>query len=164
MMGDLKFNERREQMLYAWSSTRDQFHLTIEERSPHPCIQIGPPRPLDAAERVEAVRTLRAAGLIGPTKWRAAYAIPILVHERRDGAQLDLGPLSIERVNHAIDDARTLLANEGYDPVYGARPLKRVIQNRLQNALANAILTGEFPEGSLIKVDAQHGELTFARA
>jgi ATP-dependent Clp protease ATP-binding subunit ClpB len=60
------------------------------------------------------------------------------------------------------DEAKTLLANEGYDPVYGARPLKRVIQNRLQNSLANAILTGEFPEGSTIKVDAQHGELTFA--
>jgi ATP-dependent Clp protease ATP-binding subunit ClpB len=60
------------------------------------------------------------------------------------------------------DDAKTLLANEGYDPVYGARPLKRVIQSRLQNSLANAILTGEFPEGSKIQVDAQHGELTFA--
>ncbi|SFH85790.1 ATP-dependent chaperone ClpB [Planctomicrobium piriforme] len=62
------------------------------------------------------------------------------------------------------DDAKTLLANEGYDPVYGARPLKRVIQNRLQNALANAILTGEFEEGSTIKVDTQHGELTFGEA
>jgi ATP-dependent Clp protease ATP-binding subunit ClpB len=60
------------------------------------------------------------------------------------------------------DDAKTLLANEGYDPVYGARPLKRVIQSRLQNALANAILTGEFPEGSTIQVDTQHGEFTFA--
>ncbi|WP_437221786.1 ATP-dependent chaperone ClpB [Planctomicrobium sp. SH661] len=59
------------------------------------------------------------------------------------------------------DDAKTLLANEGYDPVYGARPLKRVIQNRLQNALANAILTGEFAEGSTIHVGTQHGELTF---
>ena len=44
----------------------------------------------------------------------------------------------------------TLLANEGYDPTYGARPLKRVIQSRLQNSLANAILGGEFPEGSTI--------------
>ena len=61
------------------------------------------------------------------------------------------------------DDAKALLANEGYDPVYGARPLKRVIQNRLQNALANAILSGEFPEGSTILVDNQHGELTFKR-
>ncbi len=52
------------------------------------------------------------------------------------------------------DNAKTLLAEEGYDPVYGARPLKRVIQQRLQNALANRILSGELPEGSTIQVDA----------
>jgi ATP-dependent Clp protease ATP-binding subunit ClpB len=52
------------------------------------------------------------------------------------------------------DQAKTLLAEEGYDPVYGARPLKRVIQQRLQNALANRILSGELPEGSTIHVDA----------
>jgi ATP-dependent Clp protease ATP-binding subunit ClpB len=59
------------------------------------------------------------------------------------------------------DDAKTLLANEGYDPQYGARPMRRVIQNRLQNALANAILSGEFEPGSTIYVDVQHGEFTF---
>jgi ATP-dependent Clp protease ATP-binding subunit ClpB len=64
---------------------------------------------------------------------------------------------------HVTDDAKTLLANEGYDATYGARPLKRVIQNRLQNSLANAILSGEFPEGSTIVVDAQHGEFSFRR-
>ena len=52
------------------------------------------------------------------------------------------------------DEAKSLLAEEGYDPVYGARPLKRVIQQRLQNALANRILSEEFPEGSHIHVDA----------
>jgi ATP-dependent Clp protease ATP-binding subunit ClpB len=60
------------------------------------------------------------------------------------------------------DAAKTLLANEGYDPVYGARPLKRVIQNRLQNSLANSLLSGEFEPGATIHVDNQHGELTFA--
>ncbi|QDT52471.1 Chaperonin protein ClpB [Caulifigura coniformis] len=59
------------------------------------------------------------------------------------------------------DDAKTLLANEGYDPMYGARPMRRVIQNRLQNALANAILSGEFGEGATISVDVQNGEFTF---
>lgn len=59
------------------------------------------------------------------------------------------------------DEARTLIGNEGYDPQYGARPLKRVIQQRLQNSLANAILGGEFPEGSTIHVDSQNGEFTF---
>ena len=61
------------------------------------------------------------------------------------------------------DEAKTLLANQGYDPQYGARPLKRVIQQRVQNSLANAILSGEFPEGSTIRVDAQHGEFAYSR-
>ncbi len=60
------------------------------------------------------------------------------------------------------DAAKQRLADEGYDPVYGARPLKRVIQQRLQNELANAILAGEFAEGATITVDVQHGEFTFA--
>ncbi len=59
------------------------------------------------------------------------------------------------------DEAKQALAEEGYDPVYGARPLKRVIQQRLQNELANAILGGEFPEGSTIRVEAQNGEFAF---
>ncbi|WP_166820125.1 ATP-dependent chaperone ClpB [Thalassoroseus pseudoceratinae] len=52
------------------------------------------------------------------------------------------------------DSAKTLLAEEGYDPIYGARPLKRVIQQRIQNSLANEILSERFPEGTTISVDA----------
>ena len=59
------------------------------------------------------------------------------------------------------NSARDLLAAEGYDPAYGARPLKRVIQQRLQNALANEILAGVYPEGAVIHVDAADGELKF---
>jgi ATP-dependent Clp protease ATP-binding subunit ClpB len=59
------------------------------------------------------------------------------------------------------DDAKTLLTEEGYDPVYGARPLKRVIQQRLQNALANEILAGRFAEGSNIHVDATQDGFVF---
>lgn len=80
--------------------------------------------------------------------------------------------LQIDRLRHQLeqngyelevtDEAKTLLANEGYDPVYGARPLKRVIQNRLQNNLANAILAGEFAEGTTILVDSPNGEFTFS--
>ena len=57
--------------------------------------------------------------------------------------------------------AKDLLTQEGYDPVYGARPLKRTIQQRLQNTLANALLSDEFPEGSTIVVDAHEGEFRF---
>jgi ATP-dependent Clp protease ATP-binding subunit ClpB len=62
------------------------------------------------------------------------------------------------------DDARTLLANLGYDPTYGARPLKRVIQKQLVDRLALKILEGEFAEGDTVLVDAADGDLTFARA
>ncbi|MDQ2940246.1 MAG: AAA family ATPase, partial [Actinomycetota bacterium] len=62
------------------------------------------------------------------------------------------------------DDARTLLGNLGYDPTYGARPLKRVIQKQLLDKLALRILEGEFREGDMVRVDAEGGELVFERA
>jgi ATP-dependent Clp protease ATP-binding subunit ClpB len=60
------------------------------------------------------------------------------------------------------EEARDLLVAEGYDPAYGARPLKRVIQQRLQNALANEILSGTYPEGSTINVDAARDGFIFS--
>jgi ATP-dependent Clp protease ATP-binding subunit ClpB len=51
-------------------------------------------------------------------------------------------------------DAKQWLANTGYDPVYGARPLKRVIQRELQNPLAEKILAGEIREGDTVRVTA----------
>jgi ATP-dependent Clp protease ATP-binding subunit ClpB len=62
------------------------------------------------------------------------------------------------------DDARTLLGNLGYDPTYGARPLKRVIQKRLVDRLALGLLQGEFGAGDHVVVDAADGELAFTRA
>jgi ATP-dependent Clp protease ATP-binding subunit ClpB len=60
-------------------------------------------------------------------------------------------------------DARTLLGNLGYDPVYGARPLRRVIQKQLVDKLALKLLEGEFGEGDTVRVDAADGELVFER-
>ncbi len=62
------------------------------------------------------------------------------------------------------DDARTLIGNLGYDPTYGARPLKRVIQKRLVDPLALAILEGRFVPGDTVRVDAADGELVLERA
>jgi ATP-dependent Clp protease ATP-binding subunit ClpB len=59
--------------------------------------------------------------------------------------------------------ARRHLANRGFDPVYGARPLKRVIQRELQDPLALALLQGDFGEGDIIHVDLRDEELTFSR-
>ena len=57
--------------------------------------------------------------------------------------------------------AKALIADSGFDPVYGARPLKRTIQRLIQDPLAVKILAGEFKEGDRVKVDSQGGELIF---
>ena len=59
------------------------------------------------------------------------------------------------------DAAEVYLADEGYDPVYGARPLKRAIQRHLQDPLALAVLEGRFTEGQTIRVDVEEGRLVF---
>ncbi|MFC3714931.1 type VI secretion system ATPase TssH, partial [Luteimonas soli] len=61
------------------------------------------------------------------------------------------------------DKAFELLGNVGFDPVYGARPLKRAIQQQLENPLAQKILGGEFVNGDTVKVDAEGGQLVFVK-
>ncbi len=61
-------------------------------------------------------------------------------------------------------EARALLAELGYDPVYGARPLKRVIQRELQNPIAMAVLEGRYHDGDTIVVDRDGSRLTFGHA
>jgi len=58
-------------------------------------------------------------------------------------------------------EARALLAEHGYDPGYGARPLKRAVQQEIENPLAERILDGEFPEGSTIEVSVKDGQIAF---
>ena len=62
------------------------------------------------------------------------------------------------------DAARGIIVSEGYDPVYGARPLKRVLQRRIQDPLALKILQGEVRDGDHVVVDASGGELVFTVA
>jgi ATP-dependent Clp protease ATP-binding subunit ClpB len=62
------------------------------------------------------------------------------------------------------DSAQKLLAREGYDPAYGARPLKRVIQKEILDPLSLEILDGRFREGDHIKADAADGHLVFEKA
>ncbi|MGF1625956.1 MAG: ATP-dependent chaperone ClpB [Alphaproteobacteria bacterium] len=69
--------------------------------------------------------------------------------------------LADRRITLRVDaDARTWLANAGYDPVYGARPLKRTIQTALQNSLADAILRGTVKQGDTVAVRVGEGGLT----
>ncbi|MFI4958962.1 MAG: AAA family ATPase, partial [Lysobacterales bacterium] len=62
------------------------------------------------------------------------------------------------------DTALALLGNTGFDPVYGARPLKRAIQQQLENPLARELLEGRYPSGSTVAVDAAGGHLVFKQA
>jgi ATP-dependent Clp protease ATP-binding subunit ClpB len=91
-------------------------------------------------------------------------------------------PLSVEQIERIVDllmvqlgarlrergieltltrEARSFLARSGYDPVYGARPLRRFLQRRVETALARRILAGRIPEGAAVTVGLRQGELTF---
>jgi ATP-dependent Clp protease ATP-binding subunit ClpB len=62
------------------------------------------------------------------------------------------------------DKAFDVLGNIGFDPVYGARPLKRAIQQQIENPLAQKILSGEYAQGDVVRVDAEGGKLVFRKA
>jgi ATP-dependent Clp protease ATP-binding subunit ClpB len=62
------------------------------------------------------------------------------------------------------DGAKALLAHHGYDPVYGARPLKRALQKEIVDPLALRVLSGDFVDGDIVEVDVEQGELAFHKA
>ena len=62
------------------------------------------------------------------------------------------------------DEAKELIAEAGWDPAYGARPLKRALQRLVENPLALRLLEGDFGEGDTVRVDAKDGELVFEQA
>jgi ATP-dependent Clp protease ATP-binding subunit ClpB len=73
--------------------------------------------------------------------------------------QLEANNLHLEVTPAACDE----IAAAGYDPTYGARPLKRIIQQRIQNPLATELLKGNFPPDSTIRVDVRDGDFLFER-
>jgi ATP-dependent Clp protease ATP-binding subunit ClpB len=92
---------------------------------------------------------------------------PLSRHQIGEIVELQVAILARRLLERGIgieldDDARTLLGNLGYDPTYGARPLKRVIQKQLVDRLALRMLEGEIGEGEIVEVSAADGELTFA--
>jgi ATP-dependent Clp protease ATP-binding subunit ClpB len=97
----------------------------------------------------------------------------ILFHRLRRSEMGAIVDIQLERLRKLLadrkitleleDDARVFLADRGYDPAYGARPLKRAIQKYVQDPLAEKVLQGEFPDGSVIKVVAGSDRLNFKR-
>jgi ATP-dependent Clp protease ATP-binding subunit ClpB len=82
------------------------------------------------------------------------------IQMRRLVGQAAKAGITLECSDGALDE----IARLGYDPVYGARPLKRVIQQQLQNELARELLAGNFPEGSTVRIDFVQDGFTFAKA
>ena len=94
---------------------------------------------------------------------------PLLKEQIRAIAEIQLGYLRKRLAERDIGleiDAAALdrLGEAGFDPVYGARPLKRAIQQQLENPLAQAILTGRFQSGDTVQVSADSGGVTLAAA
>ncbi len=92
---------------------------------------------------------------------------PLAKEEMGAIAGLQLAELSARLVEQDLsvevsDAALAQLVEQGYDPVYGARPLKRVIQRQIENGLASELLLGRFPPGSVIEIDVENGEFTFS--
>ena len=73
----------------------------------------------------------------------------------------ELADKTVKKTRELTDTAAALVAAHGYDPVYGARPLKRAIQRDILDPLSMAILEGRYPEGSTILVDAENGKIIF---
>jgi len=93
----------------------------------------------------------------------------VVFHALTEDEIFEIVDLMMARVNDALkqrgmqlqvtDAAKRLLAGEGYDPAYGARPLRRVIQKQVENPISSAILRGEFAEGDTIEVDAEDASI-----
>jgi len=81
------------------------------------------------------------------------------IQVKRLARRLESRGIHLEMSDAALDK----VGDAGFDPVYGARPLKRAIQEHLENPLAQEILRGEYEEGSLVYVDVEGEELTFAK-
>ncbi len=94
---------------------------------------------------------------------------PLTREQLSEIVELQLGRLRQRLAERKIelevtDAAKELIAEEGWDPAYGARPLKRAIQRLLENPLALELLEGRFAEGDTVRVDARDGELVFEKA
>jgi ATP-dependent Clp protease ATP-binding subunit ClpC len=102
--------------------------------------------------RVDAIIVFRAL-----SKEEITEIVDILLDRVRER----LGEHNVEL--EVTQAAKEHFADEGYDPEYGARPLRRVIQNKLEDALSDGILAGRFEQGHVILVDFADGELTFTQ-
>jgi ATP-dependent Clp protease ATP-binding subunit ClpB len=98
----------------------------------------------------------------------------IIFHSLRQEELRQIVELQVSRLAKRLEDrklglhlstaALDWLAGVGYDPVYGARPLKRAIQRQLETPIAKGILAGRFPSGRIVRVEADADQLIFTAA
>ncbi|HDD43865.1 MAG TPA: type VI secretion system ATPase TssH, partial [Candidatus Desulfofervidus auxilii] len=91
---------------------------------------------------------------------------PLTLEEIKKIVDLQVGYIQERLKDRGItfilsEEAKEFIAKEGYDPVYGARPLKRYIQRKLETVLAKKIIAGEVPDGSHINIVVREGDLDF---
>ncbi|MBD2151496.1 ATP-dependent chaperone ClpB [Pseudanabaena sp. FACHB-1277] len=95
----------------------------------------------------------------------------VIFHALRRHEIRSIAELQIKRIENRLSDrkislqlseaAKNVIANIGYDPAYGARPLKRAIQREIENPIANKILEGTIMEGQVIQIDVENNQLVF---
>lgn len=98
----------------------------------------------------------------------------VIFDRLKRGELTEIVTLQLDRVRQRLakqgiglalsDDAKEYIANQGYDPVYGARPLKRAIQKHLLDPLSLEVLEGKFKDGDVIQVEMKDGKVVFAEA
>ncbi|MGA9421367.1 MAG: ATP-dependent chaperone ClpB [Rhodanobacteraceae bacterium] len=133
----------------------------------------------DSGDREEAYTKMKAAVMgVVQAHFRPEFVNrldEIVVFRPLDRAQIrEIARIQIAQLEKRLgerqlqldisDRALDLLGNVGFDPVYGARPLKRAIQQQLENPLAKEILEGRFAPGGTVRVDAEGGRLVFAKS
>jgi ATP-dependent Clp protease ATP-binding subunit ClpB len=111
---------------------------------------------VEATFKPEFVNRLDEIVMFDPLQ-RAEISEIVYLQTERVGERVAQKGITIEMT----EDARTLIGNLGYDPAYGARPLKRVIQKELVDKLALALLRNDFGPGDHVRIDARDGALVF---
>jgi ATP-dependent Clp protease ATP-binding subunit ClpB len=124
--------------------------MTSNVRSPEAMRDVFRPEFLNRLDEVVEFKAL--------TREQLAEIVELQLKRLR--ARLEERGLALE----LTDAAKEVVAEAGWDPQYGARPLKRALQRLVENPLALRLLQGEFGEGDTVRVDAENGELRFEKA
>jgi ATP-dependent Clp protease ATP-binding subunit ClpC len=130
-----------------------------EEKSDFQRIKSAVESALKRAFRPELLNRIDEVIVFHPLSQEQLHSIVMLMVKEVQGRLAERG-VSIELSQAAVER----LVQEGFDPVYGARPLRRAIQRELENPLSSRILSGEFTEGDTVAVDVEGEKLTFSKA